>query len=178
MWRVSKSSKIKHPGGSGGFCPLDQTETHARYPFVRIFYFCQITPQLYNIIGCRYKSINKCFDLRIIERLINRVQAVNTTLTITRTKLTRQAEHQIPTPRLVSGVTALLDRLALPAPLHCIRLGCALCCLLLPHEDTVQGKEIDGGNLDQLLGGQRLLGQVAAEVFLEFLFDGRCNLKI
>ena len=33
MWRVCKSSKIKHPGGS-----------QARYPFYRMFYFCQITP--------------------------------------------------------------------------------------------------------------------------------------
>ena len=27
MWRVCKSSEIKHPWGSGSFCPLDQRET-------------------------------------------------------------------------------------------------------------------------------------------------------
>ena len=43
MWRVSKSSKINHPGGSGRLCPLDQRETQARYPFFRFSYFCQIT---------------------------------------------------------------------------------------------------------------------------------------
>ena len=49
MWRVCKSSKIKHPGGSGGLCPLDQRETQARYPFFRIFYFCQITLLFFSI---------------------------------------------------------------------------------------------------------------------------------
>ena len=44
MWRVCKSSTIKHPGGSGGLCPLDQSETQARYPFSRIVCFCQIIP--------------------------------------------------------------------------------------------------------------------------------------
>ena len=45
MWRVCKSSKIiKHPGGSGGLCPLDQRETQDRCPFFRSLYFSQITP--------------------------------------------------------------------------------------------------------------------------------------
>ena len=56
MWRVCKSSKIKHPGGSGSF-----GRTRARYPFfIYLFiylilffvHFCQITP-LKNIYSFR-----------------------------------------------------------------------------------------------------------------------------
>ena len=36
MWRVCKSSKIKHSGGWGGLCSLDQRETQAHYLFFRI----------------------------------------------------------------------------------------------------------------------------------------------
>ena len=37
IWRVCKSSKIKHPGGSGAFVLYTKRETQAHYPFFRIF---------------------------------------------------------------------------------------------------------------------------------------------
>ena len=89
---------------------------------------------------------------------------------------TRQTKHKIPAPSLISSVTSLLY---LATPFHCLRGNSpALRRLLLPHEDAVEGEEIDGGNLDELLGCQRLLGQMAAEVLLQLLLDGGCNLKI
>ena len=47
---VCKSSKMKHPGGSGGagLCPPDQRETQARYPFLRIFTFVKSRPWIKN----------------------------------------------------------------------------------------------------------------------------------
>ena len=44
MWRVCKSSKIKHPRGSGGFVLKTKGRPRPATPFNRIFYFCQITP--------------------------------------------------------------------------------------------------------------------------------------
>ena len=38
-----------------GVCPPDHRETQARYPFSRIFYFCQITPLI--IVGAKGTSI-------------------------------------------------------------------------------------------------------------------------
>ena len=65
MWRVCKSSKIKHPGGSGGLCPLDQRETQARYQFFRTFYFCQITP-LWYFSPCLSLFIWLCLSVSLV----------------------------------------------------------------------------------------------------------------
>ena len=69
MWRVCKSSKIEHPGGSGEFWPLDQRETQVRYPFFRIFYFCQITPLL-NFCWISYSCIHAYWELVLMIKYV------------------------------------------------------------------------------------------------------------
>ena len=44
LWRVCKSSKIKHPGGSGGFVLHSKGRPRPATHFSGCFYFCQITP--------------------------------------------------------------------------------------------------------------------------------------
>ena len=74
-WKVCKSSKIKHPWGSGGLCPLDQRETQAHYLIFRICYFCQITPLYYTSYFCfflfRYTFFSPCnLEVNHIEGIV------------------------------------------------------------------------------------------------------------
>ena len=58
MWRVCKSSKIKHPGG---FVLQTKERSRPADPFSRMFYFCQVTPLKYEPMVMGAQSLQVVF---------------------------------------------------------------------------------------------------------------------